>query len=202
MVVISNKNYNIAEETEDTATKLIKDSTFNQANEIYFYSDIYQDTAFLLNKAIRDLEKTLRIVQINLDLPKPPRIKLYINSGGGSAYDAFSCVDIIKSCKIPVDTYVEGSVCSAATLLSMSGNKRYITKNSVMLLHQISAGFQGTYENHMDERKNIDAIMKRVKDFYVSHSNIQLEELEELLKHDIDLSAEECIKYKFADYII
>lgn len=203
MVIISNRKYHLDNEaTEDTTTKLIKDYTFNQANEIYFYSDIYQDSAFLLNKAVRDLEKALKIVQINLDLPKPPRIKLYINSNGGDPYAAFSCVDIIKACKIPVDTYVEGNVCSAATLISMSGKKRYISKNSIMLLHQLSTGFQGTYENHMDERQNIDNIMKRVKEFYVSHSNIKMAELEELLKHDLDLSAAECVKYKFADHII
>lgn len=199
--IICSKNYKLAEETEEE-TKENKNYSFNQSNEVYFYAEIFSDTAFLLNKAIRDLEKSLKICQINLDLPKPPPIKLYINSPGGDAYDVFSIVDIIKNCSIPVYTYVEGSVCSASTLVSMCGTKRFMYKNAVMLLHQISSGFHGTYENHMDERKNLDGIMDRVKQFYVSHSKITMEDLEELLKHDFDLSAEECLKYGFIDKII
>ena len=199
--LICSKNYKLAEEPEEEQ-KEIKSYSVNQSNEIYFYAEVFSDTAFLLNKAIRDLERSLKTIQLNLELPKPPPIKLYINSPGGDAYDVFSTVDLIESCSIPVHTYVEGSVCSASTLVSMSGTKRYMYKNSVMLLHQISAGFHGTYENHMDERKNLDMIMERVKKFYVSHSKITMEELEELLKHDIDLSAEECLKYGFIDKII
>ena len=198
--ILNNKNYKL--EDEETTTKLIKTSDNSLINEIYFYTEIFSDTAFLLNKAIRDLEKSLKYTQIILDLPKPPVIKIYINSPGGDAYAAFSIVDVIEECSIPVHTYVEGNVSSAATLVSMAGKKRFISKNSVMLIHQISSWFQGTYENHIDERKNLDMIMERVKDFYIKHSKISLEELEELLKHDINISSEDCLKYGFVDTII
>lgn len=192
-----------SDSNEDSNSNQSKsDLDLTTKNEIYFYSDIFSDTAFLLNKAIADLEKSLKIIQINLDLAKPPPIKLYINSLGGDPYEAFSIVDRIQNCKVPVYSYVEGKVGSAATLLSLSAHRRFISKNSVMLFHQISTWFSGTYENHIDERKNFDMIMERVKNFYVGHSKISMEELEELLKHDLDLSAEECLKYGFIDQII
>ena len=62
--------------------------------------------------------------------------------------------------------------------------------------------YQGTYENHMDERKNLDMMMTKIKTYYTSNSKIPMEELEELLKHDIDISAEDCLKYGFVDAII
>lgn len=199
--ILNRKEYKL-EEDEISSTKLLKDPGTNLANDIYFYSEIFPDTAFLVNKAIRDLEKIQKIVQINLDLPKPPPIKIYINSPGGDVQSAFSIVDLIKRCTVPVYTYVEGSVASAATLVSMSGKKRFISTNAVMMLHQISSWFQGTYENHMDERKNLDMMMTKIKNYYTSNSKIPMEELEELLKHDIDLSAEDCLKYGFVDTII
>ena len=75
-------------------------------------------------------------------------IKLYITSNGGYVYQVFSIIDTIKSLVVPVHTICKGFVASAGTLLSLAGEKRFITKNSYMLIHELRAGTWGKY-THM-----------------------------------------------------
>lgn len=75
-------------------------------------------------------------------------IKLYITSNGGYVYQVFSIIDTIKSLVVPVHTICRGFVASAGTLLSLAGEKRFITENSYMLIHELRAGTWGKY-THM-----------------------------------------------------
>ena len=71
---------------------------------------------------------------------EPPPINIHIQSGGGSLMNAFYIVDLIQNINSKVNTYVDGYSASAASLMNVVGNKRYMTKNSMMLIHQLSSG--------------------------------------------------------------
>lgn len=171
-------------------------------NELYFYEGINPNSILLLNKNINDLSRHMLITQITFDLPQPPHIKLHINSDGGEVFSALSLVDRIRTSKVPIHSYAEGLVASAATLISVSCQKRYIRKNTILLIHQVRSWFEGTYEDFKDEKQNMDLIMKIVKDIYLTHTKFKEEELNELLKRDIYLNAEDAIRYGLADEII
>ncbi len=187
---------------EIVISKPSKEHNLINGNEIYFYSEISMGTVFALNKAISDLEKQLLITQINLDLPTPPAMKLFINSDGGEIFSAFTAIDRIKTCRVPVYTYVDGIAASAATLISISAKKRYIGKNSVMLVHQLRSWCGGTHENFKDEAKNLEMLSEKIQNIYLEYTKFTRDDLKEILKHDIYLSAEECIKYGLADEIL
>ena len=63
---------------------------------------------------------------------------------------------------IAVHTYIDGLIASAATFLFLAGKKRFMTENSNILIHQISTGFWGKFEDLKDEYKNTTELMKRV----------------------------------------
>ncbi len=111
-------------------------------------------------------------------------------------------MDRIQSSKVPVHSYAEGLVASASTLISVSCHKRYIRKNTILLIHQVRSWFEGTYEDFNDEKQNMDLIMKVVKDIYLKHTKFTEDELNTLLKRDIYLNAEDAIKYGLADEIV
>lgn len=94
----------------------------------------------------------------NVNKPEPKPQKIYINSIGGEIFAAIPLIDAIKNCTIPVHTYIEGIAASAASLIYMAGHKRFITKNSFMLIHELRTGVQGKYSEIMDE-KNCDKLM-------------------------------------------
>jgi len=171
-------------------------------NELYFYNDVNTESALVVNKTLSDLTRQLLIAQITFDLQETPHIKLHINSDGGEVFGALSIVDRIQSSKVPIHSYAEGLVASASTLISVSCHKRYIRKNTILLIHQVRSWFEGTYEDFNDEKQNMDLIMKIVKDIYLKHTKFKEEELDELLKRDIYLNADDAIRYGLADEII
>lgn len=171
-------------------------------NELYFYNDVNVESALVINKTLSDLARQLLIAKITFDLQETPHIKLHINSDGGEVFGALSIVDRIQASKVPVHSYAEGLVASASTLISVSCHKRYIRKNTILLIHQVRSWFEGTYEDFNDEKQNMDLIMKVVKGIYLKHTKFTEDELNTILKRDIYLNAEDAIKFGLADEIV
>ena len=172
-----------------------------QDNKIYYYSGVNRDSAVELNKKIGELETKSLTLSKTLGILPPP-IKLFINSGGGSVTAGISSMDTILRCQVPIETYVDGFSASAATFLTVVGKKRYMSRNSYMLVHQLSSSFWGTYANFEDEKQNLDLMMKTVKDVYKKYTKLPMKKLDEILKHDLLWDADTCLQYGMIDEIV
>ena len=171
-------------------------------NKIYFYAEIYRDKVLQLNIKIRELNNSMSRQKDQLSLQEDIPIHLYINSFGGSIFSGFSAMDALIASKLPVITIVDGVCASAATFLSVVGTKRYITTHSYMLIHQLSSFHWGKFEEFKDNMKNLEKFMTLIKGVYGKYTRMPEEKLEEILKHDIFLDAEECLEYNLVDEII
>jgi len=140
-------------------------------NTIMFYGEVSERNAKLLNKAIRMLDKDLQVFKVKYD-SEPPPIKLHINSYGGSVFAGLSTVDVILNCKTPVHSYIDGSAASAATLISVVADKRFMYQNSHMLIHQLSSSMWGKFEDFKDEMENLDMLMTKIKKIYKDKTSI------------------------------
>ena len=170
-------------------------------NKIYYYAGVNRDSAVELNKKIGELESNALTLSNNLGI-LPPSIKLFINSGGGSITAGISSMDTILRCKVPVHTYVDGFAASAATFISVVGEKRFISRNSYMLIHQLSGNFWGKYSEFEDEKQNLDLMMKTIKNVYKKYTKLPMKKLDEILKHDLMWDAETCLEYGLVDEIV
>jgi ATP-dependent protease ClpP protease subunit len=168
---------------------------------ILFYSDVSKDSVLDLNKQLRELSIKLLNVSNVYDIPVPP-IKLHINSPGGSLLDAFAAVDYIKNCKVPVHSVIDGSAASAGTIMSVVAKKRYMHKHSYMLIHQLSSGLYGKFEEQIDDFKNSNTFMEAINNIYRQHTKIPPKTLKEILKRDIFFDAQTCLKYGLVDEIL
>ena len=171
-------------------------------NKIYYYAGVNRDSASELNKKIGELESKSLTLGNSLDLEQPPTLRIFINSGGGSVVSGISSMDTILRAKVPVHTYVDGFAASAATFMSVVGNYRFMSRNSYMLIHQLSTQFWGTYSNFEDEKKNLDLMMITIKNVYKKYTKVPLKELNTILKHDLLWDAEKCLEYGLIDEII
>jgi ATP-dependent Clp endopeptidase proteolytic subunit ClpP len=170
------------------------DSVSVRDNHIYFYGSVNTKNAVRINTSIRDITKRLLITQIELGLTNL-NIYLHINSFGGSVFAGLSIIDTIISNKIPIISIVEGSAASAATLISVVCSERIIRPNSFMLIHQLSSGFWGKMEEIKDEFINLKKLTKKIKGIYKEHTLIEKDQLKDLLKRDLWLDSNECLKY-------
>ena len=170
-------------------------------NKIYYYAGVNRESAAELNKKIGEIESKSLTLGYNLDID-PPTLKLLINSGGGSITAGISSMDTILRCKVPIHTYVDGFCASAATFLSVVGNYRFMSRNSYMLIHQLSSNFWGKYSEFEDEKQNLDLMMTTIKNVYKEYTKVPMRKIDEILKHDLLWDAENCKKYGLIDEII
>lgn len=171
-------------------------------NRIYFYGEIYRDKTLKLNRELKNLDNQHISSKIKLGLKSLTPIFIHINSYGGSAHAGFSCMDNINQCHSPIITIVDGVAASAATLLSIVGNVRFITENSVMLIHQVSSFFWGKYQEFEDEKKNLELAMNMLKKAYGKYTKVPEEEIDNILKKDLYFDAQKCVEYGLVDAIL
>ena len=170
-------------------------------NRIYYYAGVSRESAVELNKKVGELESKSITLSNTLDID-PPTLKILINSGGGSITAGISSMDTILRTKVPVHTYVDGFCASAATFMSVVGSYRFMSRNSYMLIHQLSTGFWGKYSEFEDEKQNLDLMMKTIKDVYKKYTKVPMKKLDKILKHDLFWDANTCLKYGMIDEII
>lgn len=169
-----------------------------ERNHIYFYTDVTDVSCLDLSRKINDLNKELLKMSIEYDC-EPPSIFLHINSLGGDLLSSFGVVDTIKNSRVPIVSIVSGTAASCATLISMVCHKRYITKNSFMLLHQLSGGCSGKYNEIKDDFVNDTKFMELLYKLYEEHTTMKKKKIKEVLEHDLWWDADECIKNGLVD---
>ena len=185
-------------------------------NTIYFSDRINYESAhelnILLNLIERDILEDMEKVESALKKEKskytsvtlePRPIILELTTHGGLVHAAFSIVDTILNLRVPVHTIVSGYVASAGTLISLAGAKRFIRPNAFMMIHEVRSGFWGRCSDHVVEHTNITKLMDHIIAYYTKRfvKPITREKLLEMLKHDNDMTAAECLEIGLVDKI-
>jgi ATP-dependent protease ClpP protease subunit len=166
----------------------LKSDVYMIDNHLYFRTNVSIETIDKMNKLIIAYTRNgniLKEMHKGYDINTKP-IYLHITSDGGDLFAGFYAVDIIKSSSVPIYTVVEGSAISAASLMACVGAKRYMTKNSYMLIHQLSSGVQGQFHIIKDNFENDTVLMDNIAKIYIEHSNKRLtkNKLVQILDHD------------------
>jgi len=175
----------------------------SESNHVYFYTDVDHGPCLELNKALQEKTDELLDLSAKNDFGKP-KIYLHINSYGGSVFAGISSMDTILRLRGKVDiiTIVEGGVASAGTFLSVVGTKRWMTRNSFMLIHQLSSASWGKYRELKDDMKNCDRLMEMIKRIYNEYTSVPQEEMDKILDHDLWWDSAKCLEMKLIDKII
>lgn len=172
------------------------------ADTVYFYSEVNTATCCELNKLLRDLDAKQQTLSTTLTGAYDPVVHLRICSYGGDVFAALATIDTIRTMKSKVYTYVEGAAASAGTLMSVVANKRFIGKNSMMLIHQIRSIHAGTFEDLEDCMENSKKIMNLIKGIYKQYSKVPMKDIDNILKRDIWWDSETCLKMGLVDGIV
>jgi len=188
--------------TEDDGDSNDSDRVLTTNNKIYFYSEVSRPKVLTLNKSITNVGLSLQNRANTLSLEDAGKIFLHINSYGGSVFAGLAATDCILGSPVGVVTVIDGCAASAATLMSVVGSRRLMTKHSFMLIHQLSSWTSGKYAELQDDMKNNDLLMKTIKNIYEEHTKIPKGQLSKILKHDLWWDAKQCLEYGLVDEII
>lgn len=171
-------------------------------NTIFFYADVTEQSALDLNTVLYEVDAKLKNTYNFLGPEFTPHIKLRINSYGGSLFAGLAILDTIRGLKSQVHTYVDGAAASAATIITVAGAKRFIGKNSLMLIHQLSTGNYGKYSELEDDMENNKRLMKAIKDIYKQYTKVPMKQIDEILKHDLWFDSAKCLELGLVDTIL
>lgn len=175
------------------------------SNHIYFYSEVNQDRCLDLIKQIKSLDEKLRNERLTRNIPSDfphTPIWLHVFSPGGGLFAGLTISDQIKQIETPIYSIAEGYCASAATFISMSCTKRFIQPSGYMLIHQLSSGYWGTYEQLKDDMKLNDMLIEKMVQFYLDHTKMDEEEIRETLKRDSWFNAEQALEKGLVDEIL
>lgn len=194
------------EEYDDDLPQIINnDLIYRVENHIYFRSQVTTSSISTLCKLINEANNEFIILEKNIKHAKltPAPLYVHITSDGGTLIAGFMAYDEIENSRIPIYTIIEGYAFSAATIMSMAGRKRYMTRSSYMLIHQLSAGCEGNFEQIKDSYINNEQLMKHLKEIYAQKTKNKLKgkKLDDILKRDIYIGADSCLKMGLVDEI-
>ena len=170
------------------------------------YSRLLNERIVFLGTPVTEDIANLIVAQlIHLESEDPDKdISLYINSPGGSVYAGLAIYDAMQFIKPDVQTICVGIAMSMGAFLLAGGakGKRMALPNSKILIHQVSAGFQGQatdIEIHareiIDMRQNLDRLLSL-------HTGQPAEKVKQDTERDNFMSAEEAKSYGIIDQVI
>jgi ATP-dependent Clp protease, protease subunit len=132
----------------------------------------------------------------------PSPIVMWINSNGGSIYDGFAIMDIMESIPCPIITVIQGKACSMGGIISLYGDKRFITKNSVFMAHDVSSGNWDYVTKMKDRFVNTEKLQSQVFQMLRDRTKLTEQDLEKARHGELWLDAEECLKKGIVDEIL
>ena len=163
-------------------------------NELLFYGDVDRENTLEFVEKFKKLEIELLKKMAEL-VGYEPMIRVHIMSEGGDVYAGLNIMNVLERSRVKVVTIAQGACCSAATFVLLGGKERRMGKNAYLLIHQISTEMWGSFNDLKHELKSTDKLMKMLKDMYLSKTKIPEAKFRSLMKKDIYLPPDKCLKY-------
>lgn len=131
-------------------------------------------------------------------------IMFYINSPGGSVYNALAIYDTMQYIKPDIQTIGIGMQASAAAFLLSSGTKgkRSLLPHATVMIHQPSGGTGGKVTDQEISLREVLRIKKLLEAIMVKNTSQKPAKIHIDMERDYWMTAEEAVKYGLADEII
>lgn len=185
-------------------TVVESEGRYERAYDIY--SRLLKDRIIFLGSDVNEASANIVVAQLLFLQAEDAKkdIFLYINSPGGSVYDALAIYDTMQYVTNEVQTVGIGVQASAAAFLLSSGHKgkRFILPNSTVMIHQPSSGTRGKVtDQEIDLRESL-RIKKLLESIMAKNTGQKIEKIHEDMERDKWLTADEAKKYGIVDAII
>lgn len=185
-------------------TVVESEGRYERAYDIY--SRLLRDRIIFLGSDVNEASANVIVAQLLFLQSEDPKkdIYFYINSPGGSVYDALAIYDTMQYVTNDVQTVGIGVQASAAAFLLSSGTKgkRFLLPNSTVMIHQPSSGTQGKITDMEINLREGLRLKRRLNEIMASNTGQKIEKIEQDMERDKWLSADEAKKYGIVDKVI
>jgi ATP-dependent Clp protease protease subunit len=185
-------------------TVIEQDGRYERAYDIY--SRLLKDRIVFLGSDVNEMSANVIVAQLLFLQAEDAKrdIFFYINSPGGSVYDALAIYDTMQFVSNDIQTVGIGMQASAAAFLLSSGTKgkRFILPNATVMIHQPSSGTRGKVTDMEIDLKESLRIKHRLNEIMAANTGQTVEKIQKDMERDYWLNADEAKKYGIVDAVI
>lgn len=185
-------------------TVIENEGRYERAYDIY--SRLLKDRIIFLGSDVNEATANTIVAQL-LFLQSQDHKKdifFYINSPGGSVYDALAIYDTMQYVTNDIQTVGIGVQASAAAILMSSGakGKRYMLPNATAMIHQPSSGTRGKVtDQEIDLRESL-RVKKLIEEIMAKNTGKSMSTIHTDMERDFWMTAAEAKKYGLVDDVI
>lgn len=170
------------------------------------YSRLLKDRIIFVGDDVNPHTANLIVAQLLfLDNENPEKdIYLYINSPGGSVYDALAIYDTMQYVKSDVQTVGIGVQASAAAFLLSSGTKgkRSLLPHATVMIHQPSSGTRGKVTDQEIDLREALRVKKLMEEIMTKNTGQKMSKIHTDMERDFWMTADEAKRYGLVDQVI
>lgn len=129
------------------------------------------------------------------------RIKVHINSPGGSVFEGLAIYNALKSTRATIETYADALAASIASVIFQAGEKRVMAPHSRLMIHEASSGAEGNADEIRKLVERLDDASVNIATLYASRAGKTAEEWRDLMRAETWFTEEQAVEAGLADSI-
>lgn len=185
-------------------TVIESEGRYERAYDIY--SRLLKDRIIFLGSDVNEATANLVVAQLLFLQAEDAKkdIFFYINSPGGTIYDALAIYDTMQYVSNDIQTVGLGVQASAAAFLLSSGTKgkRFALPHATVMIHQPSSGTKGKVTDQEIDLKEALRLKKLLESIMAKNTGQKAEKIHQDMERDKWLTADEAKKYGIVDAVI
>jgi ATP-dependent Clp protease protease subunit len=185
-------------------TVIENEGRYERAYDIY--SRLLKDRIIFLGSDVNEASANTIVAQLLFLQAQDAKkdIFFYINSPGGSVYDALAIYDTMQFVTNDIQTVGIGVQASAAAFLLSSGSKgkRYMLPNATAMIHQPSSGTRGKVTDQEIDLQETLRIKRLLEEIMARNTGQKASKIHEDMERDKWLTAKEAKTYGLIDDVI
>jgi len=186
--------FNYVVNSKESECDIYIDGDIVDASTQQFYKEWFGDDTTTSFKSFRDQVNKTDALTFNV----------YINSGGGLVTDAMAIHDLLKDLQSKgkkVNTIGRGIIASAATYILMAGDNATMSKNSWLMIHNVSGGVWGDVNTVESYATTLRKFNDSARDFYARTTGMRKEDITKMMNAETWMTADEAKEKGFIKQI-
>lgn len=179
---------------------------YSIGNEIHFTAPVNKLT---MEQLIKKFTKVINKNKDKYDNNSKEKLEItyIVDSPGGCVSSGLKFMDFMRLTKkkypyITFTSIITGLAASMGSLMTVCADKRLITKSSFAMIHQLSSGSSGKYQELMSYSDHLKTVHELLLDIYEENNKKKTrDELEDLLANETWFSAQQYFEAGFVDEI-
>jgi ATP-dependent Clp protease, protease subunit len=129
-------------------------------------------------------------------------VYVLIDSPGGSIITGGAIVSAIEASPVPVYTVCLQLCASMGAMIHQYGTKRYTASRSILMFHDASGGFMGSFEQMVSQMKTINRFIHKMFAYVAKRSGQNYKDFVSRVGAEIWVDGEDAVDLKYSDEVV